>query len=168
MTPRSTILLAASLAAAIAVATGCGGGDEADGESSADITITTSSLDKPQFVKKVLAVCEDERSQIPARFASYERKNSSGSQSYEGGIRAVILPTFQAEVTRISKLGAPAGEETRVEAILTAQQEAIDEVSDLESIPSINEVVPHFAEANQLIRRYGLTNCLVLAEPGSG
>ncbi len=167
MSARLTILLAAVIAAML-VAAGCGDDDDGSDGGSADISVTTSSITKPQFVKKATEVCEEERTKIPTRSAAYERTapdKQSPAEAYTGGVKAVILPTFQAEVTKITKLGAPAGQEERVEAILEAEQAAIDEVSEMETIRTIDDVVVHFGDSNKLLREYGLTNCLVVAEP---
>jgi hypothetical protein len=165
---RLTILLATAIVALLAVA-GCGDDDEngSDG-SSAEISVTTSSLTKPQFVSKAIGICEEERQQIPTRSEAYQRtapKDQSPEEVYEGGIRQVIVPTFQGEVEKITKLGAPKGDEAQVEALLVAQQEAIDEVTALDTIKDINQVAGHFTDANKLMRKYGLVNCMVVPEP---
>jgi hypothetical protein len=174
--PRLVMLLVTAAAVGLVVA-GCGNSDDGDGNGSvsgsetnsqANVSVTTSSLTKAQFVEKATRVCEDERQTIPTRSEAYQRtapKDQSATEAYEGGVRAVLLPTFQAEVDGITDLGAPKGEEKRVEAILTARQQAIDEVEELKSIKSIDDVTGHFAEANELMRKYGLTNCTIIAEP---
>lgn len=167
MSARLTILLAATVAALLAVA-GCGDDDNGSSGDSSEISVTTSSLSKPQFVKKAVGVCEEKRQQIPTKFEAYQRtapKDQSPEEAYDGGVRQVILPIFQEEVDGINKLGAPKGEEDQVEALLVAQQEAIDEVEELDTIKAIDDVVVHFVEPNKLMRKYGLTNCTVEAEP---
>lgn len=166
MTPRLTILPAIAIAAAL-FAAGCGGGDDEDGGGSAEVTVTTSSLSKAQFVKKATEICSDERQTIPERTAAYEKSSGkvSGADAYAKGVKKVLLPLFQSEVTKISKLGAPSGEKDSIEAMLTAQQEGIDEVEDLPRFQSSDDVAAQFTEATKLLRAYDLTVCAVIPEP---
>jgi hypothetical protein len=168
MIVRLVTLFAASIAIVV-FAVGCGGGD--DGSDSRTITVTTASLTRPQFTQKANAVCTTERRQLPPRVAAYEKKESpegkSEDEAYAEEVKAVLLPTFQGEVTGISRIGAPAADQESVEEMLNAEQEAIDELSDMDSIESINVVADHFTQSNALMRKFKLVNCTIIAEPTS-
>lgn len=172
-----------------AVAVGCGGDDEsgsaggAGGSSEAAAgknsesggsapEVTTSSLTKAQFVKRANAACREERSGMLGRLAAYQRENPAASDSqterFDGAMRAVLLPTIEAETVKVAELGAPEGEEARVDAFLVAQQDALEEVEAQENLESLEQVESYFAEAGKLARQYGLDECSNGPAPANG
>jgi ethanolamine utilization protein EutP (predicted NTPase) len=154
---RLTILLIAGIAIVAALA-GCGGGDDSGGTES----VTTSSLSKAQFIKKASAACRQERRGLVAEASAYLGKHSSDGPRpvviADMG-KAVMAPTVEAEVAAVRKLGAPAGDEEEVEAMLAADEKGIEEVKDLKEAKSIYQVVRHFYAASELFKAYGFSAC---------
>jgi hypothetical protein len=170
---RLMITLAAAIALVLAVA-GCGGDDNDDGASASDgggdsptITVKTASVSKKEFARRANDLCTKERTGIPQRTEAYQRKagNLEGEEAYAEGVKAVLLPVFQAEVEKLSKLGAPPQDAERIEAMLIAQQEAIDETKQKSSFKTAEDATAPFDEATKMLREYGLVACLVVPEP---
>lgn len=161
---RTIIVLAAALAAVLVVA-GCGGDDE----DSAAVTVTTSSLTKAQFVAQAVAICESERKKLPQKTQAFTTQNpavdTTTPEGYTEGVKAVIVPTVEAEIVKISDLGSPENEEERVMAMLTAQQEAVEEVAEGDVFGSSNEFAARFTPATKQLNDYGLERCAIVAEP---
>ena len=69
-----------------------------------------------------------------------------------------MLPSVSGQVEGIEALGAPSGEEAKVEAITDAASEALEEgEEDPASLTS--EKADPFAKANKLSNEYGLVKC---------
>lgn len=155
------------LLAMIAIAPGCGGESGVGGAGSADAgEIGTSSLTERQFVKRVSAICKAGREDVPKRVAEFQVQNpprgESPAEHRAKGVQATILPVLEEELERIHRLGAPAGDEERLEAILVAQREAIDEVAGLDQLdPAEGVMESYFADSSRALREYGLTECTV-------
>ncbi len=156
---RGTIALAA-VVAALAVA-GCGGGGSAS-----DSTVTAGSLSKEAFVKKADAICTKGNARLQKGFATYLRKNKKSiialrhpsKADYEGLIGGVLVPNLEREIKEIRALGAPSGDEGRVEAIFTAWEEGIEvAANDPEAVKHSSEAI--FGVGSRLAKEYGLEVC---------
>jgi hypothetical protein len=149
--PVAGILASAMLAA------GCGGSGSAT-------TVTSSSLSHAEFAKKANAICVRERGDMLQRLESYVKQHASKEESnpelFADAARAVLLPTIETDLVKIRKLGAPAGDEARVEAILAAQQQAVDAASKRKSLSSRFPLEAYFKHAAGLARSYGLRSCV--------
>jgi hypothetical protein len=159
------LMMMAAVAAIAASAVGCGGGagGSTSEAQSGGPSIATSSLDKTEFVKKASAACQREREGLPEEASVYLSKHGSKGLSESVVIanmaKAVMVPTIEAEIAAIRKLGAPAGDEEQIEAILAAQQKALDEVKGLKEAKSIEAILAHFGDANKMLKDYGFTAC---------
>ena len=160
---RLTSLLTVAIAAA-AIAAGCGDDEESSG-SGASVSVTTSSLSAEEYAKKADELCQREREKIPTRVEAYQRRNKPAKGKpadvvYAETIQAALVPYLEEELEKLRALGAPEGDEETVEAILTAQQEAIDEVTVLKTLSNQEGALEsHFSEANELMRDYGIEEC---------
>jgi hypothetical protein len=158
LTARPTIFLAVALSAGV-LAAGCGDSDD-EGSSS---TIATSTLSKAQFVKKANVGCERLSEQGPAELSAYEKSHPVGEESegrwYAGLTKTVVLPLIESEIALIREMGAPAGDEERIEAFLDAEEAAIDEVAGLKELASFREVEERFGPSSRLGRSYGIISC---------
>lgn len=167
-----SVRLIASLAvlgAAGLLAAGCGGED--DGNASSSVEVTTGALNKPQFVKQANAACSDERSDLLEQLNAYAEENGSitdaeGSAKYVVVVETIFAPMFEAEVEAVQALGAPAGEEKRVERALQAKRDAIRQALD-EEVQSFEELEAHFEDANRQLFAYKLNVCTVGSPPPS-
>lgn len=160
MAARSIMLLVCAGLVATAIG-GCGGNDNEGASSSIDVA--TSSLSKKQYVEKADEACREVKANLLPRVAAYERENQ-GSDADESAvfadrIEAVVLPLLEEEVAAVEELGAPAGDERRIEAMLIEKQEAIETVR--RDIRSSEEMEAAFGRANREMSDYGLTACQV-------
>jgi hypothetical protein len=155
---RGVIALAA--VAATLVVAGCGGGG------GGDPTVTTGSLSKEAFVKKADAICTKGNARLQKGFALYLRKNKKSiialrhpsKADYDGLIGGVLVPNLEREIKEIRALGAPAGDEERIEAIFTAWEEGIEVAeNDPNAVRHSSEAI--FGIGSRLAKEYGLEVC---------
>jgi len=155
---RGVIALAA-VVLAVAVA-GCGGG----GSSSS--TISTGTLSKEAFIKKADAICAKGSEELQKGFANYLRKNKKSiialrhpsKADYEGLIEGVLIPNLEKEIEEIRALGAPSGDEERIEGFLTALEEGIEVAEDNpDAVKHSSEAI--FGVGSRLAKEYGLEVC---------
>ena len=144
---------------AIAVfAAGCGSDD---GES--DGSVTTSDLTKAQFIAKSDAICNDRREKMQKEIGIYlnrsDTRNPEESDVVAATTEPVLIPGAQDQVDEIRALGAPAGEEEQVEALLDAMQQGVDSL-DGKQFATFEEISGEFRQFDEMARRYGLEICL--------
>ena len=152
----------AVLAGALAVvltAAGCGGGSGSE--------LSTSSISKAAFIKKLDAICAKGNEAAEANFNAYAKKTNftpaeinkqmSDAEAAELA-KTVLLPAVKQEVTQIRKLSVPSGDQDRIEAMLEAIEEGIETT---ERIPKVvlEEISVGFGVANRLAKEYGLQVC---------
>ncbi len=153
---RRTVLgyVLVAVAALALVAAGCGGGDGTE--------VTTSDLSKAQFVKQADAVCKKGEEQIQEDFVAYAKKHKDLTKptdsDYAELIDAVFVPNVNREVEELRDLGAPAGDEEQVEAMLVAREENVA-AAEAEPKKLVSESSKVFAEASKLAKEYGLKTC---------
>jgi hypothetical protein len=150
---KRLIALSAVFALAL-VAVGCGGDD----------STSTASITKAEFLTQGNAICDKGNKEINTAFESFAKENNleqnqnlTDAQATEAS-NTILIPNVQSQVDQIRELGAPAGQETQVDAILTAAQQGIDDLKDDPTLLAQSNADP-FAEANKLARDYGLTAC---------
>lgn len=145
-------LIACLLAALSLLFAGCGGGDD-----------ETSSLTKAQFVKQANALCkkaeEEKGKAIKALVAKLNPKKQLTLAQKENLVVTVILPPYEQTTEDLKNLGAPEGDEEKLEAIIEAREEATKKTK---ADPSVAvTTVRDFEEANKLATKYGISNCIV-------
>ena len=77
-------------------------------------------------------------------------------------VLAVVVPALEAEVRAIRALGAPSGDEPRVEAIIAATERGIDEIL-ADPVAVLDGPPPALRAAGRLARAYGSAYCGVPA-----
>jgi len=162
------VLLLVAALACLALG-GCGGGGEASGGDSTASggqaeTIETSSLDKAEFIKQADEICAEEAELFLKSITDYmvNHPPQSGESEQEvaaDGVRQTLLPKFQNQIDRVRELGAPAGEEKEVEAILAAMQHAVDSLAKRKEVALATDIDQEFRPAGRLAIRYGLEHC---------
>jgi hypothetical protein len=152
---KALVVALAAFAAIAMIVAGCGGGG--------DSTTESSSLTKAEFLEQGNSVCAKGNKEIEEGFEEFEKENGlqdkqpTKAQLTEA-IETVVLPAVRDQVEGIEALGAPSGEEAKVEAITVAADEAVEEgEEDPASLTS--EKADPFAEANELANEYGLVKC---------
>jgi len=162
----------APIVAALAVG-GCGGdsGDaEGDGGGGVDSSegVSTSSLSKPEFVKRANSVCAMETvglAEEAATFVEMQRRRRHKPLPVLTADLAhfVLLPAIERQLWRlyqlIGKLGAPRGDEERIDEALDLERLAVDAVATTHRIPSLKAVYRPFRASARIFRAYGLGAC---------
>lgn len=150
MKKRAIIGLVAVFAATAFVLGGCGSDDE-------------PTLSKAEFTKQANAICveSDERRKAEYRARVAEQKPNEGSSPGEENelfLEVFIVP-FREMVEELEDLGAPEGDEEKVEMIFSEMRQGAEV---LEGDPSLllGEATM-FKKANKLNAEYGLTGCVL-------
>lgn len=162
---KRAILLFAGVLAIAAVAAGCGGSDDdstnAGTGGSTNSDSTTAALTKAEFIKKGDAICEKENESIEGEADDFAKENNIDTskptqKQKEEVIVAVIVPSLHAQSEEIAELGAPSGDEEKVEAIIVALEDGTAEVEDDPSLVFEGEPLK---EASRLAKAYGFEVC---------
>lgn len=154
MTARVATLLAGA-AAAIAIAAGCGGGDSSGASAVAQV------VTKAEFIKHAGEVCREERADVKERTDRYLafHKNEPAEKKLYNYVHLVLLPTIEAETTRVRHIPHPPQDETEISAMLSATELATEKVATRKRIPSLMAVYASFGESEAQFRALGLTAC---------
>ena len=153
MRTRGIALLIGMLALPLLVA-GCGGGsdDSSDGP----------TISKVAFIKKADAVCSRGNNRMEIAFAHFLEKNKNikhpSEADFEALVGKVVVPNLKREIKEIRALGAPDGDEDKVDGILTALEEGLETAEgNPQAAVKSSEVV--FGISSRLAKEYGLEVC---------
>jgi hypothetical protein len=140
---------------ALVLASGCGGGED-EPEYPAGVSQPQS---KVEFLREADRICFSSESRIEAAaddlLAAPGRPDPDQVERVALGI---AVPALEAEVQAIRSLGAPAGDEREVEAILAATERGIAEIeADPRSLATRRP--PGLRQAQRLAERYGARQC---------
>jgi hypothetical protein len=151
--------LAALIGGALAVsllAAGCGGGSDSNS--------STASLTKAEFLKQGNAICKHGNMEIEAEFEKFvkehhlsQNKQPTQAQLTEAS-ETFLIPMIRKEVDQLKALGAPEGEEAKVDAIIEAAEESL-ETAEANPTSLTSENGGPFTKTNKLAKEYGLTAC---------
>lgn len=151
------LLAPALVVAALGIlAAGCGEGDGAEGESAEPLT-------RSEFVRQANAICRQERADVDQEVEAFlDLPVSTGKP--QPVLRAdlahsVLLPTLEVEIARIYTLDWPTADEKQIDAMLSAERLAIDNVAVQERLASAAQRDRYFDESAELMREYGLRAC---------
>jgi hypothetical protein len=134
----------------VALVAGCG--------SSSD----SSSLTKAEFIKQADQICTKGEKSIENGAEKFAEENKVDTENptkaqKEEVIKTVVAPDIRKQAEEIDDLGAPKGEESEVEAIVTSVEEGADE---LESKPAqLIEGKNPLEASSKLAKEYGLKVC---------
>jgi hypothetical protein len=146
----------AGLAVLAVVVAGCG--------SSSDDTSSTASLSKAEFVKQGNAICKEGNEKIESEFEKFAKENNLSKKKapteaqLEEAAHKFLIPTITKQVEGLRALGAPSGEEEKVNTLLDDAEEALEEVEEDPSLLSDEKNEP-FEDVNKEARAVGLTTC---------
>lgn len=139
-----------------------GGGESSATQPSAP---TSKPLSKSEFITKANALCEKQKRQMQATvsraFKSMRKGGSQGAVAQQAAIRRIveegIAPAMEAEAAGLTALGAPQGDEGKVEAIVAAIEaivaEAREDPRGFVGDPSV------FDRVKKLAAAYGVGAC---------
>jgi hypothetical protein len=143
-------VLAVLVIALIGSLAGCGSGDE-------------DSLTKKEFQQQATVVChkgEQEREEaLSAALQEFEEgEGKSQAKAQEEAVLAV-LDSYDRMTSSLADLGAPDGDEEKVEGITTAMEDAAAKVR-ANPQTATGSGLP-FKEPNEMLADYGLKDCQV-------
>ena len=135
------------IAVAVAIA-GCGGGGS-------DETLT-----KAEFTKQANAICKkaaDRRAKIIGHFLqTVDPKEDEKTQQEE--VVFAALPTYKSAAQQIDELGAPEGEDEKVQELVKDMEEAVKRAEANPQSAVVAEAA--FKKPNELAKSYGLEDCV--------
>lgn len=140
--------IAALLAVAAIVAAGCGGGESEE------------TLTKAEFTKQANAICKktaEQRGKVIAELAQQMDPKGNVEKQQEKLVQEA-LPTYESATQQIDELGAPEGDEEKVEDIVEAMEGAVAKAEADPKAALVNSAA--FEDANDLLKSYGLKECL--------
>jgi hypothetical protein len=155
LSKRTLATLAGVVAIAI-VAAGCGSSD--------DSTTTVVALTKVEFIKQGDAICKKGGEQIGDEADAFAKENGIDTEKptkeeQEEVIVGVLGPALQDQADEISALGAPDGEEEKVEALVEALESGAEELED-DPASLLEEAGPGpLDEAGKLADAFGFKEC---------
>lgn len=148
-------VLVGMLAGALLVA-GCGS-DSSTGD-------TTASITKAEFVKQGNAICKEGNEEIEGEFEKFAKENNLSEKKapteaqLEEAAEQFLIPAITRQVEGLRALGAPSGEEEKVNTLLDNAETALEEVEEDPSLLSGENSEP-FEDVNKEARAVGLTTC---------
>jgi hypothetical protein len=151
---RVFLVALAVLVALAAIAAGCGGGD--DTTDSAAVTLT-----KAEFIKQGDAICEEANEANQAEAEEFAKENGfelekASKEQLEEAVGEVLAPSLNKQAEELGALGAPKGDEKKVEEIVVAVEGAADEI---EGNPNLVFTGKALKKPNQLAEAYGFKVC---------
>lgn len=151
-TKRLIPLVLAVLAVAL-VAAGCGSSKKSSSTSS------SSKITKAEFLRKGNAICAAGNKEINAQGKKIFGKNRKPTKAQlKQFATQVLVPSVEKQVNQIKALGAPAGDEAKVKAILDAADQGVAKGKQ-DPLVLVKDSGDPFKRANKLARDYGLNVC---------
>jgi maltose-binding protein MalE len=173
---KGAIIFIAVALALLAISGGCGGGsDETSSAPNTSSTSTTSSTpttnsspttssapSRSEFIAQVDAVCKTGKARIESGTAKFVKAHKVNTASptkaqNESVLSEVTGPDLQRQAEDIAALEVPAGDEAKVEALVSAIEDGADE---LEQNPgAVIQGKDPFTQAVRLAEEYGIKGC---------
>ncbi|MDX6622181.1 MAG: hypothetical protein QOE75_113 [Solirubrobacterales bacterium] len=155
------ITISIGLSAIVVLLVGCGG--DGGGDPTADSSLSDTeapALSKAEFIERGDEICKRTDRRQAARYKVYRAENGedTSKQGQEALVTEIGLPTIREEIEELRALGAPAGDEQAVEAILDAAEAAADEAeADPGSV--LETSASPFDEVDAMAEAYGFKAC---------
>lgn len=152
---RRILLVLLVLGAAAISAAGCG-----EDDSTAE---TTAAISKAEFVKRANAICakaNEELAKTSEEFAKEQNlsEKNSPTEAQVDQLSKLALPTIARQVEELRALDAPAADQGKIDAILSAAEEAVEK-GEQDPAAIYGADGGAFAKANRLATDYGLDQC---------
>jgi hypothetical protein len=152
MSVRGFLIVVGSTVALLAVGiAGCGGGDD-----TTEVE-TTAALSKSEFVTQANQICREGNKETDAAFENFDNETSKAEA--ETVIEDTFVPSVQRQINEIRDLGAPEGDEAKVDHMLDLAQADLDRIAEEPGIVLNGEDVDQFADFAKIGHPYGLTEC---------
>lgn len=134
--------------------------DSGDDSDSAPEPVTASKITKAEYVKKGNAICVRGRADRFNEVNSFAEQNRDKSEKelLPEVVEDIYGPGLDAQFEELRDLGAPPGDEDRLEAMIVAFEKVSDLFVEAEGGQSteLNKEIEH---AGRLARKYGLDEC---------
>jgi hypothetical protein len=152
---RARLAALATFALAAAAFARCGGGDE----TSTYPAGVSRPIAKVRFLAEAERICHSTNARIEAAADGLVtgRRKPPPAEVRRVVLR-IVVPTLRSEVDAIGALGAPAGDEARVEAILAATERGIRQI-EADPVGVLDGPPPALREAGRLAQAYGSVEC---------
>jgi hypothetical protein len=136
-------------------------GDDEGGDTTT--TTSTTPLTTQQFVRDANKICKSSNGKIERAssqfFANAPPNEEPPPEEIEKFGRRTVFPTIQAGIDRIRALGAPAGDEDEVNAILEAAEAGLEKLEQDPQQLARGGAATAFEQAQKLAGDYGLDEC---------
>lgn len=135
-----------------AAVAGCGGGG-------------TTALTRAEFRKQADAICASREAEknkaLTAALERLGREHKQSQRDQEKLISTVAVPPIAQMTDELSGLGAPEGEEAKVEAMVAAFEEELEKV-EADPAGAVTGKVGFFEKADKLAKGFGLKACALI------
>jgi hypothetical protein len=128
------------------------------GSSSNSTTSTTAALTKAEFVKKGNAICKKGNQQINQAGKTIFPTKQKPTSAQLNKFATAAETSIQSQINQLKALGAPAGDQAKVTALLATSQANLNKVKQDPTLLTSGNQHP-FAAAAKLLHAYGLTAC---------
>jgi hypothetical protein len=143
------------LALAAAAFAGCGGRDE----TSTYPPGVARPIAKVRFLAEADRICHSTNARIEAAADGLAiRRHEPPPAEVRRVVLRIVVPTLRSEVEAIRSLGAPAGDEAEVQAILAATERGIRQI-EADPVGVLDGPPPALREAGRLAQAYGSAEC---------
>jgi hypothetical protein len=134
------------------VGAGCGSDDKKDESKPA--------ISKATFIAKADAICKRGDNAIEkAGNAIFSKDKNPPKAVVEKFATDTVAKQIQGEIDDIRALGAPAGDEKTIDAMLADVQDGVDLIKSKPSTINENDTPAPFKAANAKAKAYGLKKC---------
>jgi len=140
----------------VALSVGCGG--DGDSDATAD-----SQTPRPLFLKKGNAICLQNVEEVKKDYSKFIEGHGGPKAAFDDPesvteyVDTVVIPNKEQLIEDLRALGAPSGDEDRVDAILDAYEEGIEVAEEDPQRAGVGQGV--FWYAADLSKKYELKNC---------
>lgn len=143
---------------------GSSGKSGSDSGKSGKSATPSGGLSKAEFVNQANAICEKGKKQSLKEMAAYVKQHKGGSGQpgpalIVKAVKAVFIPGVETQIEEIRALGAPPGEEAKVDAFLAALEEGVEAAGEASGGSAGAAFGQGFKRSAKLAREYGLNGC---------
>lgn len=151
---KALLAVLAALTVIAALVAGCGGGSD----STTDETVV---LTKAEFIKQGDQICKKANEENEAEAEEFAKENDftlekASKDQIEEAVVAVLVPSIEKQAEEIEALGAPKGDEEKVEEIVTSLEDAAGEIEDEPKAVFEGDIL---GKPTELAKDYGFKVC---------
>jgi hypothetical protein len=153
-----TLTIVGLLGASALIASGCGGGEDGDGNGSESaVAAAKMSGPKTQFIREADTICTYAEVRQLVLLKQFRKRYGNPHQASEADIiRLAGLPPLRNEAEELAKLEPPNGEAEEVKGFIREFEKALKTV---EATPTALTSQSPFATAEEKAKRYGFKHC---------